>query len=36
MGLAGNGTCSARGDWDKKYCEEFITEEDFIGLVKGE
>jgi hypothetical protein len=36
MGLAGSGNCSARGDWDIKDCEEFITEEDFIRLVKGE
>lgn len=30
MGLAGNGWCSFRGDWNKKNCKLFITEADFI------
>lgn len=29
MGLAGNGCCSFRGDFDKENCPLFITEEDY-------
>jgi hypothetical protein len=40
MGLAGNGCCSARGDWNKKYCKSFITEEDlckkWVNYMRGE
>lgn len=29
LGLAGNGCCSFRGDYDNPLCEKFITEEDY-------
>ena len=29
MGLAGNGYCSFRGQWENKDCPQFISSEDF-------
>lgn len=29
MGLAGNGWCSFRGEWDNPDCPLFITEENY-------
>jgi len=29
LGLAGNGWCSFKGDWTKKKCPKFISNDDF-------
>ncbi len=34
MGLAGNGWCSFRGEWDNPNCPLFITEDDFEKMCK--
>jgi hypothetical protein len=34
LGLAGNGCCSFRGDYDNEYCSKFITDSDYDKLIK--
>jgi len=29
MGLAGHGMCSFRGDWSKKDCPKYISNDDY-------
>ena len=29
LGLAGNGWCSFKGDWEKRKCPRFISNDDF-------
>ena len=34
MGLAGNGCCAFRGDYDKADCAKFISEEEYEAKMK--
>ncbi|MFH2075132.1 MAG: hypothetical protein ABIJ57_07260 [Pseudomonadota bacterium] len=35
LGLAGNGTCFAGGDWKREDCPEFKDENEWIKIGEG-